>query len=181
MEMPQKSPETSFLHSISLKTPLGEMIAIANDEALLLLQFKDCRNLENQIKRLRYKTLSAIVPGYVAPLRLIEKELTEFFKGERTHFQTPFRMLGSAFQIKIWEELLKIPHGEVRSYSEIAILAGNPAATRAVGNANGANQLAIVIPCHRVINMTGKLGGYAGGVEKKVWLLDLEKKKMHAG
>ena len=84
-------------------------------------------------------------------------------------------LLGSPFQKQVWEELKKIPSGETRAYLAIAKAVGRPTACRAVANANGANQLAIIIPCHRVINTNGELGGYGGGIARKQWLLDLEK------
>ena len=84
-------------------------------------------------------------------------------------------MVGSSFQQTVWKELIKIPYGETRSYAMQSITIGNPKATRAVANANGANQLAIIIPCHRIIRNNGELGGYGGGVHRKKWLIDHEK------
>ncbi len=84
--------------------------------------------------------------------------------------------MGSPFQKQVWKALQQIPHGQTCSYADLAAAIGKPTACRAVANANGANQLAIVIPCHRVINSDGKLGGYGGGVSKKQWLIDHEKK-----
>ena len=124
---------------------------------------------------MRKKTKRAIIPGITAPIRTIERELSEYFEGVRQEFQTPLFFLGSPFQKRVWEELRKIPSGETRSYLDIATLIGKPTAFRAVANANGANQLAIVIPCHRVINTNGELGGYGGGIARKKWLIDLEK------
>ena len=115
------------------------------------------------------------MPGTTAPILSIERELNEYFDGKRTAFDTPLFCLGTLFQKQVWEVLLAIPAGETKSYQEIANLLGRPKACRAVAQANGANQLAIVIPCHRVINSSGELGGYGGGLTRKNWLLQHEK------
>ena len=98
-------------------------------------------------------------------------QLTAYFSGELTAFDLPLRLKGTPFQLSVWEELLKIPYGETRTYLDIARALGNPGAARAVGAANGANPIAIIVPCHRVIASDGSLGGYAGGMWRKAWLL----------
>jgi len=173
---PSKLGHTNILKASWLDTPLGPMIAIANEESLYLLEFVDRRGLEREIERLRRKTKSAIIPGCTKPIRSIENELRLYFKGELKEFNTPLFLLGSPFQQHVWAELLKIPPGKTRSYSEIAFAMGKPTAFRAVAQANGANQLAIIIPCHRVINTNGELGGYGGGLARKKWLLNHERK-----
>jgi AraC family transcriptional regulator of adaptative response/methylated-DNA-[protein]-cysteine methyltransferase len=172
---PTKTGHQPILKASWLDTPLGPMIAVANEEALYLLEFVDRRGLEREIERLRRKTLSTIIPGYTQPIRSIERELFLYFKGQLREFKTPLFLLGTPFQKYVWGELLKIPPGETRSYSEIALAMGLPTAFRAVAQANGANQLAIIIPCHRVINTNGELGGYAGGLARKKWLLHHER------
>jgi AraC family transcriptional regulator of adaptative response/methylated-DNA-[protein]-cysteine methyltransferase len=157
-----------------LDTKLGSMIAIADEEALYLLEFVDRRGLEREIERLRKKTKRAIIPGITVPIRLIKSELAEYFDGVRQEFKTPLFFLGSSFQKAVWEEVERISYGETRSYLDIATHIGKPTAFRAVANANGANQLAIVIPCHRVINTNGELGGYGGGLARKKWLIHHE-------
>ncbi|MEI8365940.1 MAG: methylated-DNA--[protein]-cysteine S-methyltransferase [Parachlamydiaceae bacterium] len=166
----------NILKASWLDSPLGPMLAIANEEALYLLEFVERRGLEREIERLRERTKSAIIPGCTPPIKSIENELELYFKGKLTEFKTPVFLLGSPFQKRVWEELNKIPYGQTRSYAEIAITIGKPTAFRAVAQANGANQLAIIIPCHRVINSNGELGGYGGGVTRKQWMLKLEKK-----
>ena len=109
-------------------------------------------------------------------LRSIESELKAYFEGTLKKFTTPLFLLGSSFQQRVWKELLKIPYGTTRSYAAQAASMGEPKAIRAVANANGANQLAIVIPCHRIINTNGALGGYGGGIARKEWLLKHEAK-----
>lgn len=167
--------ESRVLKAAWIDTRLGPMVAIGDEQALYLLEFVDRRGLEREVERLRSRTKMAIIPGITEPIQSIERELAEYFEGERTEFKTPLYLLGSPFQKSVWEQLMKIPPGEARSYSEIAISLGKPTAFRAVAQANGANQLAILIPCHRVINSDGGLGGYGGGLARKNWLLDLER------
>ena len=131
--------------------------------------------MERQIERLKQQTKSAIIPGSTKPLQLIENELKKYFDGKLTQFKTPLHLLGSPFQNKVWNALLKIPHGETRSYLDIAKSIKKPTAFRAVALANGANKMSIVIPCHRVINNNGNLGGYSGGMSRKEWLINHEK------
>jgi len=152
------------LNSHLINTPIGTMIAIADEHNLFLLEFTDSKeiNIGNIIKR---KT---------KPIEQIEEELKLYFSGKLKTFKTPIYIEGSEFQKKVWNELLKIPYGETRSYKQQAISLGNSNAFRAVANANGVNKLAIIIPCHRIIHSNGKLGGYAGGIEKKEWLLNHE-------
>jgi AraC family transcriptional regulator of adaptative response/methylated-DNA-[protein]-cysteine methyltransferase len=158
-----------------LDTKLGPMIAIADENALYLLEFVDRRGLEREVERLRQKTKAAIIPGVTHPIQSIDHELDQYFEGTLRTFKTPLYLLGSPFQKDVWEELRKIPYGETRSYAEISKSLGKPSAFRAVANANGANQIAIVIPCHRVINASGDLGGYGGGIARKKWLINHEK------
>lgn len=159
-----------------LDTPLGPMLAIADEQFLYLLEFVDRRGLEREIERLRIKTQSAIIPGVTAPITQIQHELKAYFEGAIKSFETPITLLGSSFQKRVWQELTRIPYGQTRSYADQAKAIEHASAFRAVANANGANQLAIVIPCHRIINSDGKLGGYGGGISRKQWLIDHEKK-----
>ncbi len=162
-----------------IDTRLGPMIAISDDEALYLLEFVDRRGLEREVQRLRQKTKSTIIPGHTHPIYSIAKELNLYFDGQLKEFKTPIAMLGSPFQKAIWDELQKIPYGETRSYLDIAKAVGNHLAFRAVARANGANQFAIVVPCHRVINSNGELGGYGGGLARKQWLINHEKRHVY--
>lgn len=143
-------------------TPLGPMTATADADAVRSLRF----------------TPAATADGSrpCAPLEQLEAELTAYFAGELTEFTSPLDPEGTDFQRRVWDELLRVPFGETRSYATIARALGDPAATRAVGTANGANPLAIVVPCHRVVRTGGALGGYAGGLEAKRWLLDHERR-----
>ena len=105
-----------------------------------------------------------------------KQQIDEFFAGERKAFDLPLAPLGTEFQKKVWNALQEIPYGETRTYGEIAAAVGNPKAARAVGMANNKNPIAIIIPCHRVVGANGKLVGYAGGMERKMFLLELERK-----
>ncbi|MBX9577840.1 MAG: methylated-DNA--[protein]-cysteine S-methyltransferase [Chthoniobacterales bacterium] len=255
-----------LLHATQLKTPLGIMLAIADEESLLFLDFVNREMItrfnqkfaawghslgpweieeerwdhdspaaffqhepfsfakfERKIKKILRERSSKLQPGTSAPLQSIERELETYFLGRldvkpfaelaagnavpgasgaqqrsvyvNTRaastgatpqgtsavelckgfiFKTPYRMLGSDFQQATWKTILKIPYGTTQSYKEEAAALGNPAAVRAVANANGANLLAIVIPCHRVIATGGKLGGYGSGLRRKEWLLQHE-------
>ncbi|WP_347252608.1 trifunctional transcriptional activator/DNA repair protein Ada/methylated-DNA--[protein]-cysteine S-methyltransferase [Legionella sp.] len=173
---PAKSGNSAILKAAWIDTKLGPMIAIANETELYLLEFVDRRGLELEVERLRKKTNSAIVPGTSAPLVSIENELKSYFEGTLQTFKTPIKTLGSPFQKQVWDALNEIPYGETRSYSNLSSSLGKPKAYRAVAQANGANQLCLLIPCHRVINHNGDLGGYGGGLTRKKWLIEHEKK-----
>ncbi len=107
---------------------------------------------------------------------MVFMQLREYFEGKRKTFDIPYEMHGTEFQKKVWRALCDIPYGETRSYKEIAIAVGNEKASRAVGMANNRNPIGIIVPCHRVIGASGKLVGYAGGLEMKQFLLELEKR-----
>src|SRR5262249_26303073 len=117
----------------------------------------------------------AIVPGRNEHIDRLRRELAEYFEGGCTQFSVSLTYPGTPFQRRVWEELLQIPHGETRSYEELARGIGSPEAVRGVGRANGQNRIAILIPCHRVVNKNGQLGGYGGGVWRKRQLLELER------
>lgn len=153
------------------------MLAIGDDQTLCLLEFVENRKLKRKIETLVKQAKKVVVAGSSSPLKSIEQELYEYFSGNLIYFKTPLATFGSTFQTHVWEELLKIPFGSTCSYTDIAKRVGNPLAVRAVANANGANRLAIVIPCHRVIAACGGIGGYGGGIARKQGLLKLEKRK----
>lgn len=165
-----------ILKSAWLDSPLGKMLTISDEEGIYLLEFSEARSLEKKIERLRIKLKSIIIPGRTDAIDLIEKELAEYFSRNLTEFKTPIHMVGSHFQKMVWQELVHTPYGKTRSYMTQAQAISNPKGYRAVANANGANQLAIIIPCHRIINSNGDLGGYGGGIQRKKWLIEHEKK-----
>jgi AraC family transcriptional regulator of adaptative response/methylated-DNA-[protein]-cysteine methyltransferase len=154
---------------------LGPMVAVTDENYLYLLEFVDRRGLEKEIERLRKCLKTGIIPGRTCITDQIEKELANYFSGINFKFKTPCFLLGSQFQKSVWSALRNIPVGETRSYLDIAKIIGNKKSYRAVANANGANQLALIIPCHRIINESGDLGGYSGGLSRKKWLIDHEK------
>ena len=158
-----------------IDTPLGAMLALADAQGLRLLEFVDRRGLEREILGLRRRLKCAVVPGENAALGETRRQLARYFAGETFDFDLPLAPAGSPFQMRVWRELQRIPAGETRSYTALARAVGQPGAARAVGRANGSNCLAIVIPCHRVINADGELGGYGGGLWRKQRLLELER------
>ena len=165
----------NILKSTWLDTSLGPMLAISDEEGLNLLEFIERRGLEKEIEKLCIKLKAVIIPGRTKHIDSIEQELLKYFAGSLKEFKTKIHLLGSPFQIKVWQELMRTYYGETRSYMVQAKAIGNPNGYRAVANANGANQLAIIVPCHRIINNNGGLGGYGGGVQRKQWLIDHER------
>jgi AraC family transcriptional regulator of adaptative response/methylated-DNA-[protein]-cysteine methyltransferase len=118
-----------------------------------------------------------VLPGSHKHLEALETEVAGYFTGSLRAFSVPLVYPGTAFQRRVWRQLLAIPYGETRSYEEIAVAVGQPRGVRAVGRANGLNRIAILIPCHRVLNKDGKLGGYGGGLRRKQYFLDLERSR----
>lgn len=157
-----KSGNSSEITGTIIETPIGPMLAVGDDEALLLLEFLDD---QEDYPASKIRPLS---------VQSIEKELKLYFAGKLREFKTPLHLQGTEFQISVWKELAKIPYGEITSYAEIAKQLGKPTAYRAVANANRVNRFPIVIPCHRVIKADGSLCGYNGGVNIKEWLLNHE-------
>lgn len=157
-----------------LSTPLGQMIAAANDEGLCLLEFSDRKILPLQISRVASIFGETPIAGEHSSLDITEGQLSEYFAGERNCFTMPLAIRGSAFQLTVWNRLLKIPAGETISYGQIANELAFENGQRAVGRANGDNRIAIIIPCHRVIRADGTLCGYGGGLNRKKWLLEHE-------
>jgi len=157
---------------------LGPMISIVEKIYLYLLEFVDRRGLEKEIERLRRRLKVGIVPGQTEITEQIKAELSDYFSGTSYIFHTPCYFLESAFEKSVWNALKLIPPGQTCSYITVARKIGRPNAFRAVANANGKNQLAIIVPCHRVINENGELGDYGGGLNRKQWLITHEKKPL---
>ena len=156
-----------------LQTPAGEMIAGATDAGICLLEFIHRRTFADQMARLQ-RYLGAPEEGSHPLLTELEKQLGQYFRGDRRGFDLPLVLSGTDFQERVWRALLEIPYGGTISYAELARRVGSRGGSRAVGSANGANRIAIVVPCHRVIRANGDLGGYGGGLSRKRRLLDLE-------
>jgi AraC family transcriptional regulator of adaptative response/methylated-DNA-[protein]-cysteine methyltransferase len=157
-----------------IETPVGPLVVGANESAVCLLEFSDRRMLETQLEVLRRRFGTSLVPGNNRWLDALKAQLHEYFAGKRRNFNLPLSFPGTPFQEKVWSALLEIPYGSSCSYKDVAVKVGHPEAVRAVGTANGMNRIAIVIPCHRVLNANGDLGGYGGGLWRKRLLLDLE-------
>jgi AraC family transcriptional regulator of adaptative response/methylated-DNA-[protein]-cysteine methyltransferase len=157
-----------------IESPIGPLVAAATENGVCLLEFTDRRMLEAQFTTLRRLFSRTVVPGENEHLASLRAELGRYFAGDLRVFSTPLVYPGTPFQTRVWEQLLHIPYGETRSYEDIAVAIGHPKAVRAVGAANGMNRLAIVIPCHRVVDKDGQLGGYGGGLWRKRLLLGLE-------
>lgn len=173
--------ERRLLHFRQLATPLGPMLAMAEEAGVVLLEFCDRPALSRELAELRDVHRYAAVPGDHPHLMTLENELAEYFAGRRVRFDVPIHAPGSPFDHTVWEALRGIPCGQTRSYRQIAEAIGRPTAVRAVAAANGRNRLAILLPCHRVIASDGGLGGYGGGVARKAFLLKLEKRLAGGG
>jgi AraC family transcriptional regulator of adaptative response/methylated-DNA-[protein]-cysteine methyltransferase len=171
-----KLPTTPRLQSRQIETPLGAMIALADQDGLHLLEFVDRRELESEISGIQSRVQCEIVQGDNAYLDQISRELDDYFAGRSLSFTVPLIVGGTPFERDVWAKLQTIAPGRTWSYLQLAEQLGNPRAVRAVGRANGRNCLAIVIPCHRVIRADGDLCGYGGGLWRKKWLLEHEQR-----
>ncbi|WP_051279867.1 bifunctional transcriptional activator/DNA repair enzyme AdaA [Hellea balneolensis] len=158
-----------------MSTPLGPLFTVCDETHLYMLEFTTRKNIERGFEKLRKVHKRAVIPGRTAITDQIEAELEAYFEGNLTRFKTPLFPTGTEFQNRVWKALQDIPYGESCAYSDLAISVGNEKAVRAVASSNANNGLALIIPCHRVIAKDGGLGGYAGGLEKKEWLLNHEK------
>ena len=156
-------------------SPVGPLLIGATDDALLLLEFCDPDELEVRLARIRKHFPRSLVRADNPILARLRDQLAEYFAGTRRAFELPLEFHGSTFQERVWSALQAIPYGQTCSYGAIAKQLGDANAMRAVGAANGLNPIAIVIPCHRVVNANGDLGGYGGGLWRKRILLDLER------
>lgn len=165
-----------ILYSWIVQTPLGEMMGMDDGEFLCVLDFlkKPYGDLKgpNWLK-------DVVISQNITPIKKqVEGELSAYFKGQQHTFHIPLRPKGTPFQKLAWEALCAIPYGETRTYGEQSHMMNTPKAARATGSANGKNPISILIPCHRVIGAGGSLGGYNSGLDRKKWLLDLEKSYM---
>ena len=173
------SPKNSKMEKIvdlkRIETPLGTMIACANENGICMLEFSDRKALPTELKEISKHFDANIVQGENPHFKTLEKELEEYFEGKLKDFTVPLAPVGTDFQKKVWKILRTIPYGTTRTYQQQADILGNPEAVRAVANANGLNKISIIIPCHRVIGSNGTLTGYGGGIWRKQKLLELEK------
>jgi len=173
---PSNSKEQKVINLMRLETPLGTMYAGAVEQGICLLEFTDRKMLETELKSLSKLLNARIIQGANKHFNLLSDQLGEYFEGKRKEFTVPLFTPGSEFQQTVWKELQNIPYGSTRSYKQQAQALKRPEAIRAVANANGMNRISILIPCHRVIGEDGNLTGYGGGIWRKKWLLDMEKR-----
>ncbi|MBC8327834.1 MAG: methylated-DNA--[protein]-cysteine S-methyltransferase [Planctomycetes bacterium] len=171
---PTAARATTTLTVTRLPTPLGPMVAVATEAALCLLEFGERRALETELGKLLRARNGLFVPGSNAVLDRVAAELDRYFAGALRDFDLPLAPQGTPFQRAVWAALREIPYGATRSYADVARAVGRPQAVRAVGAANGANPIPILIPCHRVVGSDGSLTGYGGGLWRKRRLLELE-------
>lgn len=172
---PKQSKMEKIINLKRIETPLGTMIACADENGICMLEFSDRKALPTELKDISKYFNANIIQGENPHFKTLEKELSEYFAGNLKNFTVPLSPVGTEFQKNVWEVLRKIPYGTTRSYAQQAEILGNPKAIRAVANANGLNKISIIIPCHRVIGSDGKLTGYGGGIWRKQKLLELEK------
>ncbi len=159
-----------------VESPLGPLVLGSSEKGICLLEFTDRRMLEAQFETLRKRFACPVIPGTNPLTEQLKAQLAEYFQGKRKEFNVPLKAPGTPFEEKVWQALLTIPYGATWSYQDLAKTIGDSGAVRAVGRANGKNRIAIVIPCHRVVNKNGKLGGYGGGLWRKHFLLNLEQR-----
>ena len=154
-----------------MRSPLGDLLAVADESRLHLLEFHDSDGGPALLKRIEARLGRPVAFAATPALEQVEAELDSYFSGRSADFGIPLAMQGSDFERRVWNRLLEIPLGETRSYGEIARLIGVATASRAVAQANHVNRIVILIPCHRVIGSDGSLTGYGAGLWRKRWLL----------
>ena len=165
----------------NLWSPVGDMIAGASTQGICFLEWHSRGGVEKIRQRVEKRYKRPVVEGHNPHLELLQRELGDYFEGSLARFSVKLHLQGTPFELKVWNELKKIPYGDTRSYGDIAQAVGQPKAFRACGRANGANYVSIVVPCHRVIESSGKLRGYGGGLWRKKYLLELESRGRQAG
>jgi AraC family transcriptional regulator, regulatory protein of adaptative response / methylated-DNA-[protein]-cysteine methyltransferase len=158
-----------------IDTPLGSMVGVGDDAALYLLEFENRVALTGELRRLE-RDFGLIHLGSNNILEMTVAQLDDYFAGKSAAFKIPTFQRGTVLEEAVWHALKQIPPGQTRSYGDIARIIGQSDKSREVGRANGANNVAIVVPCHRVIGADGSLVGYGGGLWRKKWLLDHERR-----
>ncbi|HDT3626108.1 TPA: methylated-DNA--[protein]-cysteine S-methyltransferase [Morganella morganii subsp. morganii] len=156
-------------------TVLGEMSAAATEQGVCFLEFTEDNRREDTLQLVSSRLKMAVTDGNHPHLALLESQLQDYFAGKRMIFTVPLVLPGTPFQQKVWDALLSVPFGSTVTYSMLAASLSSPRAVRAVGRANGMNPVSVLVPCHRVTGKNGELTGYAGGTDRKAWLLAHEK------
>lgn len=172
---PSAESQVILIHRFT--TPIGPMFVCATDRGVCLLEFTDRRMLETELSDLQRLLKARIMSGENIHTRQTEKEMGEYFDGKRQQFDILLDTPGSEFQRTVWQALCEIPYSHTTHYQSLAERIDKPTAARAVAAANGANRVAIVIPCHRVIGKDGTMTGYGGGIARKEWLIAHEQKQ----
>lgn len=152
------------------------MLSAAGDQGIFLLEFSEPGRWAKELDQVKDLFGAEITDGFHPLHEKLQKQMEEYFSGKRRTFELDLQIKGTSFQEKVWKELLRIPYGTTRSYGQLAEVLHEPGSVRAVGHANGSNRLAIAVPCHRVIGADGSLTGYGGGLWRKRWLLEHERK-----
>lgn len=178
---PGRSRAVRCIAKNRLETPIGPFEVGATPDGICLFEFADRRSLPREWATLRERLHAAVVPGTNEHVDLVKEETERYFAGGLTRFSVPLVVTGTPFQETVWRRLTQIPYGTTLSYEALARAVGKPGGQRAVGRANGDNRLAILIPCHRVVQKNGELRGYGGGLWRKQFLLDLEKRSRDQG
>ena len=172
---PGEFAENALLRASWIDTPIGAMVTICDATQVHLLEFPERKGLAREVQQLFQYSKGQLGFGRFALTDQVQEQLTEFFEGRRLKFDLPLALHGTDFSKTVWRALQDIPAGQTRSYAQLAQSIARPTAMRAVARANGANQIAIVLPCHRVIGADGTLTGYAGGLWRKQKLIELER------
>jgi len=173
---PSRSRSKRIILLNRLMTPLGPMFVGATNRGICLLEFTDRKMLETEFRDLQKRLRAEILIGEHEHIRHVKKELKAYFDGKRTIFSSPLDTPGTEFQRRVWAELGKVSYGKTSTYQQLAMTVDKPTAVRAVARANGANRVAILVPCHRIVGKDGSLTGYGGGLSRKKWLLEFEAK-----
>jgi len=173
--MDTQNNSANIITMTEFSSPLGPMIAGATTQGVCLLEFNNRIRLEEEFTELKRLLDAEMVPGRNAHLDQLETELKEYFDGTRKEFSVPLHIPGNEFAQSVWNTLQEIPYGKTCTYKEQSEKMNNPKAIRAIASTNGRNRLAIIVPCHRVIGSNGSLTGYAGGIDKKKWLIQFER------
>lgn len=163
------------LSRIHISSPLGLLTAVGDEESLYFLAFTDSKYHAQHMAKLSHNNTTPFHTHATPLLEHFTREMESYFAGELQKFTTPLALIGTVFQKNIWDALAHIPYGQTQSYKELATSIQHPTAFRAAAQANAANPLMIIIPCHRIINNTGSLGGYSGSLTRKAWLINHEK------
>ncbi len=171
--------DVQTVHTAQFESPIGSLRVASTDAGLAYLELPHAsgRGLSGWLRR---QLPGASAEDGFAPNRTAIAQILEYLEGKRAGFDLPLDLRGTHFQLEVWSALREIPYGETRSYAQIAEAVGRPSAVRAVGTANGANPVSLVVPCHRVIASTGRLAGYAGGIALKARLLAMERSQTEA-